>query len=210
MFHPPGVLRGHAGDGVPAVDLRCLGSCARIFPCQFPAVRQFVNLGTQGIHAVKPPDVPLCGSDCPKSAGWSFLSPRLCGAAPVVMIPPSVALPWTHQRSPCTAVMVSSSTCRAAFEVPVGPLIRGLIGVGVLLDLLCGGLGGGQIIKPPQVHIPVHCRRVLGFHHMGCSSVHHCTADGRQHHPIQSPGPRSTTDTLPACLPPPCSARSPA
>ena len=166
MLHAPGILRGHAGDGVPAVGLRRPVELSQSLPCQFIAVRQLVDLRTQSVHAVKPPDVPFMGQAAQKAPGGlaclSAAAPQLPGNdphGPPLRLGRVKGLP--HRRNGIQLHLPGG------FEIPVGPLIGGLVGVGMLLDLLCGGLGSCQIVKPSQVHIPVHRRRILRLHHMG-------------------------------------------
>ena len=52
-------------------------------------------------------------------------------------------------------------------EDVVGPGVGGLIGAGVGLDGPGIRLGGGDVVKASQIHIPVHGGRVLGFDNVG-------------------------------------------
>ena len=82
MLDPPRLLRRTADDGVPAVIRRRPMQPGKHLPCQLPAVRQLIDLGAQGVHTVKPPDVPLVGNTAQEAAGGL---PRL--TAPAAQLP---------------------------------------------------------------------------------------------------------------------------
>ena len=70
-------------------------------------------------------------------------------------------------------------------QAVVGPDIGGFVCMGVGFYLLHGSLGGGQVIEPSQVHIPIHRRRILRLQNVGAGPVRNGAAQLRQHHTVQ-------------------------
>ena len=71
------------------------------------------------------------------------------------------------------------------FQIPIGPDIGGLVGVGMGFDLLGGRFGGGQVVETSQIHVAIHGGRVSGLHDVGRCAIHHRAFDLRQNHPVQ-------------------------
>ena len=184
VLDPVRLLRRTADDGIPAAVRRCPVEPGEHLPRQLPAVRQLVDLGAQGVHAVEPPDVPLVGDAAQEAAG-----------SPSPLAAPAAQLPGDDARRPAVRPLpVEGLPHRrhrvqlylpCGLQVVVGPDVGGLVGVGVGLHLLRRCLGCSEVIKPSQVHIPVHRRRILGFDDVGRRAVHHGAVELRQHHAVQ-------------------------
>lgn len=114
------LLRGTAGDGIPASLLRPPANLLKKTAGQLRAVCELVHLGTQGIYTVKPPDIPLVGNAAQEAADRPALL-----AALLPQLPGEDAL-----HSPLGPVGVKGTADGAegvqlhlpcGFQIPVGP-----------------------------------------------------------------------------------------
>ena len=184
MFQPPRFLRGWAGGHVivPASGLPTQRRQQR--PRLLIAVLQLIDLGAQGLHAVKPPDRPPVGQAPQKAAGDPSRA-----ASPAPQLPGHD--PGEPPGRPLAVKDAAGLGDRIQFHLPsrlqtaVCPAIGVLIVMGMALHLPGLRLGGGQVIKPPQIHIAIHSRRVLRLYGVGRCPI----ADGApqcwDHHAVQ-------------------------
>ena len=172
MFQLPRFLRGRAGGHVIVPASGFLAQRRQQRPRLLIAVFQLIDLGAQGLHAVKPPDRPPVGqapqksaSDLPRAAPPA---PQLPGHDPGE--PPGRPLTVKDAADLGNRIQLHLS---GRLQTAVGPAIGVLIVAGVALYLHHLRLGGRQVIKPPQIHIAIHSRRVLRLYGVGNVSLGH-------------------------------------
>ena len=184
MFQPPRLLCGWTGGHVIVPADGLLTQRRQQRPRLLIAVLQLVDLGAQGLHAVKPPNRPPVGQAPQKSAS------DLPRAAP-----PAPQLPGHDPGEPPGRPLAVKAAAdlgdRIQFHLPsrlqtaVCPAIGVLIIMGMALHLpgLC--LGGRQVVKPPQIHIAIHSRRVLRLYDVGRCPIADGAPQCRDHHAVQ-------------------------
>ena len=184
MFQPPRFLRGRAGGHVIVPADGLLTQRRQQRPRLLIAVFQLIDLGAQGLHAVKPPDRPPVGQAPQKAAG-----------DPSRAAPPAPQLPGHDPGEPPgrpLAVKVAADLgnriqlhLSGRLQTAVGPAIGVLIVMGMALHLPGLYLGGRQVVKPPQIYIAIHSRRVLRLYGVGRCPIADGAPQCRDHHAVQ-------------------------